>query len=98
METSAPKRIGILFAREYHFWDALLTITYLPLGVIYASIRMIYSCVQCPCKLRDIDENMVPFHLDISHHSYEGTLNGARLRSEYGEHPARPPFPFDFVV
>jgi hypothetical protein len=94
METSAPKRIGILFAREYPFWDALLTITYLPLGIIYTFIRMGYSCVQCPCKLRDIDENMVPFHLDISHHSYEGTVNGARLRSEYGE----PVFPIRSVV
>ena len=84
MESSAPKRVGILFPREFVFWDAVLTVTYLPLGVIYTFIRMFYSCLQCPCKLRDVDENMVPFHLDISHLSYEGTFNGARLRSEYG--------------
>ena len=84
METSAPKRVGLLFPREFAGWDMLLTMTYLPLGVVYTFIRMFYSCIQCPCKLRDIDDNMVPFHLDISHLAYEGTINGARLRSEYG--------------
>merc|ERR1711871_1008238 len=49
METSAPKRIGILFPREYKWWDLILTVAYLPLGGFYSVIRMLYSCLSCPC-------------------------------------------------
>ena len=83
MEASAPKRIGILFPREFKWWDLLLTVAYLPLGGFYSVIRMSYSCLSCPCMMGRVEKEMVPLHQDMSYKAYVGTLNGARLRSEY---------------